>query len=281
MNGIGNSSAPLDELETTKQTPMLKKENIKEAYVLSPFRWILCICFMIQQAGYGIGMVGYSTISPLVRDVYGITNIEVSLLVLWYTILFIPINFPANFLVEKHGIAIPIRIGCIALVIGALARLFLHNGFYFILTGQSIMAAGLPFCQTLGAKIAAVWFGDHERAFATTISSIAIIFGVVVGFAFPIFFLSDDDKDNPDVKDKLWFYTLIQSIVLCVWAVPAFIFIKNKPSHPPSKSAKQALRHKDLKFVESLKQLCKIMNYWLIVLSYSLVFSIYKIKIKL
>ena len=255
-----------------KKTPML---NGGEVYTLSKFRWILWVWFMIQQIGFGIGTVSYTTISPLLKDLYGRSNIEVSLLVLWFTIFFIPINFPANLLVEKYGISIPIRLGSTLLIIGAALRLLLHNGFYYILAGQWIMAMGLPFWQTLGAKIASLWFGDHERAFATTISSIAIIFGVVIGFAFPNFFLSDSDKDNPDAKDKLWLYTLIQTIVEWVLAVPAFILVQNKPKDPPSKSAKQVIKNKNVNMMKSLKELIKMSNYWLITISFSFIYSIY------
>jgi hypothetical protein len=82
-------------------------------YKLTPYRWVLCIFFVIQQIGVGIGMVGYTTITPSVRDHYGVSNIATSLLVLSFTIFFIPLNFPANQLIESKGISWPIRIHCI------------------------------------------------------------------------------------------------------------------------------------------------------------------------
>jgi nitrate/nitrite transporter NarK len=120
-----------------------------------------------------------------------------------------------------------------------------------------------------------VWFGDKERALATTVTSIASVMGVIFGFVFPIFFLSDDDRDDPNVKDKIWFYTLIQSITITVMAIPIFFLVKNKPETPPSKSAKDALKMKKRRILESIIKLCKIPNYWIIVLAYSFVFSVY------
>ena len=79
-------------------------------YKLSPYRWVLCLFFVIQQIGVGIGMVGYTTITPQVRDYYNVSNIATSLLVLSFTIFFIPLNFPANQLIESKGISWPIRV---------------------------------------------------------------------------------------------------------------------------------------------------------------------------
>lgn len=79
------------------------------------------------------------------------------------------------------------------------------------------MALGNPFVQTIGAKLASIWFGDNERALATTITSIASVMGVLIGFVFPIIFVNDSDKVNPKkAKDKIWFYIMIQSITVTV-----------------------------------------------------------------
>ena len=90
------------------------------------------------------------------------------------------------------------------------------------------MALGSPFTLTIGAKIAGIWFGDNERALATTITSVASVMGVIIGFVFPIFFVPNDSRD-PHFRDKLWIYTLIQSIVISSLAVPIFFLVKKAP----------------------------------------------------
>jgi hypothetical protein len=136
-----------DALLTEKSTPKEERASLlisddtsvpkeKDKYVLSPYRWVLCFFFIIQQIGVGIGMVGYTTITPSVRDYYGVTNIATSLLVLSFTIAFIPLNFPANQLIESKGISWPIRIHCVCVFAGSFTRLFLKESFYFILAGQ-------------------------------------------------------------------------------------------------------------------------------------------------
>ena len=43
--------------------------------------------------------------------------------------------------------------------------------------------------QSIGPKIAGVWFGDNERALITTLISISHVIGNLVGVVFPIFLL--------------------------------------------------------------------------------------------
>ena len=69
----------------------------------------------------------------------------------------------------------------------------------------------MPFVQAIGATIAGVWFGDKERAQVTTITSLASVFGLILGFALPVIFVNDDDKHHPEeAKDKVCKYIIIK-----------------------------------------------------------------------
>jgi FLVCR family feline leukemia virus subgroup C receptor-related protein len=136
------------------------------------------------------------------------------------------------------------------------------------------MALGSPFTLTIGAKIAGIWFGDNERALATTVTSVASVMGVIIGFVFPVLIVPDKETD-PNFIDKLWLYTLVQSILISALAIPIFFLVKNQPKTPPSKSAKDVLRMKKRKILESIKKLVLMPNYWVIVVAYSLIFSCY------
>ena len=263
---------------STNEALLAANGGQRRVYTQYAYRWVIWIWFMLQKIAFGIAMVGYSAISPVIRDIYGISDLEASLLVLWYTVLYIPVNFPANHIIENWGISLPIRIGAITIIVGSWVRLLLHNGFYLILAGQCIIAIGLPFCHTLGVKIAAIWFGDNQRATATTISSIAIILGTVVGFVLPAFFVTDSDRVDPEeAKNKLWKYTLVQSILLSALTLPIFFLVRNQPKTPPSRSARKALKQNQGKVIESLKKLFKTFNYWMIVIPYALIFSMHTV----
>ena len=135
---------------------------------------------------------------------------------------------------------------------------------------------GNPFVQTIGAKIAAIWFGDHERALATTITSIASVMGVMFGFVFPVFFVQDSDSDDiPKAKNLVWNYILVQSITITVLTIPILLLVKNEPPTPPSKSAKAMKKAKKLQVFKAVKKLLSQFNIWILYMAYSLIFSVY------
>ena len=58
-----------------------------------------------------------------------------------------------------------------------------------LIVGQTIAGIGQPFVYAAPAKLSAVWFGDKERAKATTIGALAIPLGAIVGFVLPAIFV--------------------------------------------------------------------------------------------
>ena len=116
------------------------------------------------------------------------------MLVLPFIILFIPCIFPANYLIDKKGIAINVYIASATLLVGAWIRMLVNTNFNFLIAGQLLMAIGQPFMLSAPAKLAALWFGDNERALATTLGSLAAPIGAVMGFLLPLIFIGDDDK---------------------------------------------------------------------------------------
>jgi len=98
----------------------------------------------------------------------------------------------------------------------------------------------MPFVQALGATIAGTWFGDKERALVTTITSLASVLGLIVGFALPAVFVDDDDNVSAETsKSQIYTFILVQSIIVTVFSIPAFITVRKQPATPPSKSAKK------------------------------------------
>ena len=48
------------------------------------------------------------------------------------------------------------------------------------------------------AKLSATWFGDKERAKATTIGALALPLGAIIGFILPAIFVSVPKSVNSD-----------------------------------------------------------------------------------
>lgn len=90
----------------------------------------------MSMAASGLAQIGLGPIMTIIQDIYGVKGIMSSLLILPFTIFFIPLIFPANYLIENYGIRIPVYIASSTLVIGAWIRIFVNTSYYFLLAGQ-------------------------------------------------------------------------------------------------------------------------------------------------
>ena len=81
---------------------------------------------------------------------------------------------------------------------------------------------------------------NKERALVTTITSLASVLGLIIGFALPAIFVSGDEEEDPEkIKSQIYKFIFIQSIIVTVLSVPAFLTVKKEPRTPPSKSAEK------------------------------------------
>ena len=226
----------------------------------------------------GLGMVGFSAITPIISDLYGVGGITTSMLVLPFIILFIPCIFPANYLIDTVGIRVPVYIASVTLLAGAWIRQLVNVNFYFVLAGQVIMALGQPFMLSAPAKLAALWFGDSERAIATTLGSLAAPMGAVTGFLLPLPFIRESDVRDDDLEygqRRFFIYVLVQNIIITILGLPIIFLIRNYPPTPPTASAAKAMKKKYVGQCRSIGELLRNRDFILLLLSFSFIYSIY------
>ena len=265
--------------ENSSSTEVDKKTGegkSKKTYTLYPIRWPMCIFFTTSIVASGLGMVGFTAISNNLTGIYGVSSLATTMLVLPFIFLFIPWIFPANYLIDTKGVVIPVYIASVTLLAGAWIRILVNTNFYFVIAGQVLMAIGQPFMLSAPAKLAALWFGDNERALATILGSLASPIGAVIGFLLPLLFIGDDDK-NPtdDCKNKFEKYVLVQSIIITVLGLPIIFLIRNQPKTPPSSSAEKVLKRKRVGQWQAFKRLLQNRDYVFLMLSFSFIYSIY------
>ena len=251
-----------------------KMSNESNQYTLYAIRWPMCIFFTSSIVASGLGMVGFTAISNNLTGIYGVSSLATTMLVLPFIILFIPWIFPANYLIDTKGIVIPVYIASVTMILGAWIRILVNTNFYFVIGGQVLMAIGQPFMLSAPAKLAALWFGDNERALATILGSLASPIGAVIGFILPLLFIGDDDI-HPENSDKFERYVLVQSIIITVLGLPIIFLIRNQPKTPPSKSAEKVLKAKRVGQWVAFKRLILNKDYVFLTLSFSFIYSIY------
>ena len=116
------------------------------------------------------------------------------------------------------------------------------------------------------------WFGDHEKATAIAIGSVAYPFGALVGFAFPSFFINDDTPNHKEEGLKAFGnFIFALNIVSTIVTVPILILTKDRPPSPPAYIPEPP----ELKIVEDYKFMTTNWNFQTLFWTMNLLYGVY------
>jgi MFS family permease len=111
--------------------------------------------------------------------------------------MYVPGNFLSIAILNRYGMKATIVCGILFVLIGAWIRCFiLFTGFVPFYIGSMIAATGQPFLMNLPSKVASNWFGDKERAMASSLGSLSVCIGSLISFTMPQFIFKNDYSDN-------------------------------------------------------------------------------------
>lgn len=263
---------------TTDSGDLDMSSLISEGYEFkqSPYRWVICILFTCNFLARAVACVGFSSVAKILIEIYGVNSFHTTFLVIPFSFMVMIFLLPYNYISNHYGLRIPTYIAVVALVVGSWLRILVNESFWWVILGQSIIAIGQPLTLVAPVKIANIWFGDNQRALATTIGSLAGPVGSVIGFLLPFMFLGDHDtKDNPESPGKVRNYIIFQNIVIMILGIPIVFFVRNRPEVAPSISALQIQRTTPEPMIESVKKLVKNRDYMLLIFAYSGIFAVY------
>ena len=88
-----------------------------------------------------------------------------------YMLAYIPLIFPATWLLDKKGLRITLICGSLLNALGAWLKCVCVSSdrFWFLMTAQTICAIAQIFVLGIPARLAAVWFGPNQVSTATSI----------------------------------------------------------------------------------------------------------------
>jgi MFS family permease len=125
---------------------------------------------------------------------------------------------------------------------GRFIALELTDNFYVLMGFQVVGALCYPFFQNSFAKISAIWFGEKERATATTIGAISYGGGSLVGLVLGPMFVLDTDREPGNWergKEHTKMYMLVVACIVTVLCLPTIFIFRQAPKHYPSIAAQQ------------------------------------------
>ncbi|KAL1396194.1 hypothetical protein pipiens_001252 [Culex pipiens pipiens] len=134
-------------------------------------RWLVLAIFVMYSASNALQWIQYSIIANIVQRYYNISSTWVDWTSMIFMILYIPLIFPASWILDKLGLRIAAISGVLGTCLGAWIKCFSVQPdlFWVGFIGQSIVAASQVFILSLPAKVAAVWFGPDQVSSACSI----------------------------------------------------------------------------------------------------------------
>lgn len=197
-------------------------------------RYFILLMYAICSMEKSFQWINLSTITNKVSLYYGVDNIAVNWTSVLFMITFIPLVLPTGWLIERIGLRAAILIGSFGITLGAIIKCFscFEDGFYVVIWGQIIVSLSEQFIFCVPARIASVWFPDHQVSLATGIGIFGNQCGIALGFLIPQALVSglETRTEIGTGLYKLFLYTAIVSVVTLIVLV---IFFSDAPKHAP------------------------------------------------
>lgn len=162
-----------------EETEIDRNENKIHTYFK---RWVILFVFSGVSLLSAFNWIEYSIIQDVVIAFYNesLPNGEASQIdaVNWfsmvYMLCYIPLVFPAMFLLERKGLKLSIALGALLTFVGSAIKCAAVRPDLFgvAMLGQTICAIAQAFTLGVPARLSALWFGPNEIGLATSVSKI-------------------------------------------------------------------------------------------------------------
>ena len=236
-----------------EHSPLLSPKH-KKIYKLYKWRWVVLGLFSLISMSNEVIWISLSSITSIVKVYYRVDLIAVNWLSMIFGLFFVAFIIPASYLLDKYGLKITIIVGAILNAFGSCLRAMGANrdGFTLVFLGTTLAALGQCFVLSIPAQVASVWFGENERATASSIAIQMNIFGVAVGFLLPGTLVPSSKNMDGDVKQGMDRLLISQAVFCTILAVASFFLVKKEPPTPPSRSQEMILKIKRQDFVKEI-----------------------------
>lgn len=275
-------------LQMTNGDPPLTENGEKEppAYTPRPAprlykrRWLMVFLFAAYSLTNAYQWIHLNIIGNVIHRYYNESlpgspyqqQVAIDWLSMVYMLAYIPLIFPATFLLDKRGLRV---VGIIATLLNALGAWLKcasvsPDRFAVLMLAQTICAIAQVFILGIPARLAAVWFGPNEVSTATSIGVFGNQLGCAIGFLIPPEVVPNhEDLDVVGYRLSLMFYgtagvTTLLFILVCA------VFQKEPPL-PPSQAqaaAVEAASHED--YTGSLKRLFRHKGFVILMVTYGI-----------
>ncbi len=233
------------DMKTAEETPLL------DGFKLYKRRWLILAVFSLVSMTNEVIWISLSSITSIVKVYYGVDSLAVNWLSIIFMLLFVFVLI-SSYTLDRHGLKFTIIIGSVLNGIGSCLRCAGANrdGFVFVFIGNTFAALAQSFLMFIPPRLAAVWFGEHERATASAIGVLMNLFGISVGFLMATMVPNSSDMDL--VKSRMSTLLISQAVVCSCLVLLSVLVIEERPPTPPSQSQALVMKLADRKAMQEI-----------------------------
>ncbi|XP_022662274.1 uncharacterized MFS-type transporter C09D4.1-like [Varroa jacobsoni] len=258
----------LDQASTLTSGGLQPNGTVQGVTRVFRYRYVILLLFCLYSMVNAFGWVEYSIIHDIVKRHYQIQDDEtVNWTALVYSVSYIPLIFPATWLMEKKGLRFVIVIGAFGTALGSWIKVFgiQPDQFWISMSGQTIVAFSQIFILSVPPRLAAVWFSPEEVSRACAIGVFGNQVGIALSFVIPPIVVPSG-QDPAETAANL--FRLFCGAAVCATIVLLAIFIgfQEKPAIPPNRA--QISNDFDPDYLKTLRHLATNVPYVLLLLSY-------------
>ncbi|XP_060907521.1 feline leukemia virus subgroup C receptor-related protein 1 [Labrus mixtus] len=236
-------------------------------------RFAVLFVFSLYSSVNAFQWIQYSIITNVFMQYYGVSSDKVDWLSIVYMLAYVPLIFPATWLLDRKGLRLTALLGAGLNCAGAWLKCASVSPELFgvTVTAQVICSVAQVFILGLPSRVASVWFGPREVSTACATAVLGNQLGTAIGFLLPpVLVPKTDDVELTGHNISVMFYgTAAVSTVLFILTI---IVITDHPPLPPS-HAQAVLPDcppEDYSYKQSIVNLVKNKAFILLLISYGI-----------
>ncbi|XP_032145078.1 feline leukemia virus subgroup C receptor-related protein 1 [Sapajus apella] len=241
---------------------------------LSPRRFVVLLIFSLYSLVNAFQWIQYSIISNVFEGFYGVTLLHIDWLSMVYMLAYVPLIFPATWLLDTRGLRLTALLGSGLNCLGAWIKCgsVQQHLFWVTMLGQCLCSVAQVFILGLPSRIASVWFGPKEVSTACATAVLGNQLGTAVGFLLPPVLVPNTQNDTNLLACNISTMFYGTSAVATLLFILTAIAFKEKPQYPPSQAqaALQDSPPEEYSYKNSIRNLFKNIPFVLLLITYGI-----------
>ncbi|PNJ23683.1 MFSD7 isoform 5 [Pongo abelii] len=216
-------------------------------------RWVFLLAVSLLNCSNATLWLSFAPVADIIAEDFVLSMEQVNWLSLVYLVVSTPFGVVAIWILDSVGLRAVTILGAWLNFAGSVLRMVpcmvvgTQNPFAFLMGGQSLCALAQTLVIFSPAKLAALWFPEHQRTTANMLATMSNPLGVLVANVLSPALV----KKGEDIPLMLGVYTIPAGVVcllstICLW--------ESVPPTPPSAGAASSTSEK---FLDGLKLLVR------------------------